>query len=564
MSRMRFPTRQAALRRTLHRELTAGRIKIDPEIAIGSHDRFGDALDAMGVELEMMSEDSAYAARATQDHLLMSSIVGIDNEPRPMARDEIEELGDAFTQRLLLKGEVPLTLRHLLNAIEALSGPEALPARKLFLVAEGGRFGLTHPDFPLNGRLAYSWSARFSAPDIFLSTVPFLDDHNSLMQLLAWSDVDGSFHFFERMDGQWFWMGNSFNALDPMSRGKGPFDSHISGTLVMKELKQPWAHWHSQNSSIPLELLRDTDFGGDPGLSQLDGAEILETQTKSAVRRWTRTRVKKDEAAGEIATPFRYLEHLASAASANLVSSPQEFSKTMTERLRLPLSFFIDSDCLINVGRSFAANTRLVPTMELSVSPRHYLDAIDDLQIGVEAHDQSVRINGDTHFCFLVPERAFEDIQTVAAIVEAGWLSARVALCALMVDFSNPVRSRSRYSLIEHCPNSPVAAGDEALDGLITGHASAPGRQELERYMGSEDLAGQVKRDLTSLIEAIQEQLLDPDGVHSILRLAESRRRAFRKRPLHEFRSTTAHAAVDIGELIMTKEGSVVSAAPID
>jgi hypothetical protein len=28
------------------------------------------------------------------------------------------------------------------------------------------------------------------------------------------------------------------------------FDSHVNGSLVMKELKAPWTHWHSSRAKI--------------------------------------------------------------------------------------------------------------------------------------------------------------------------------------------------------------------------------------------------------------------------------------------------------------------------
>jgi hypothetical protein len=38
----------------------------------------------------------------------------------------------------------------------------------------------------------------------------------------------------------WMFAGNSRDALQPQSRGKGPFESHRSGALLTKELKEPW------------------------------------------------------------------------------------------------------------------------------------------------------------------------------------------------------------------------------------------------------------------------------------------------------------------------------------
>ncbi len=177
--------------------------------------------------------------------LLFAFQHGKDNQPRPMSEHEIRELGDAFTQRVLLtSATIPVTLGDLITAIEASAGPAKL-IRKMFLVDEGAMPHQVNPDFALNTRLVFSWQETSqTAPDILLSTVPSTDDPTALLQLIAWSDTNQAFHFFERDHERiaWGWAGSSFDALVSPTRGKGPFDSHINGGLVMKELKAPWTH----------------------------------------------------------------------------------------------------------------------------------------------------------------------------------------------------------------------------------------------------------------------------------------------------------------------------------
>jgi hypothetical protein len=58
-------------------------------------------------------------------------------------------------------------------------------------------------------------------------------------QVASWDPVNKYFNFYERFADlkDWVWVGNSPMALDPKTSGKGPFMGHISGSLVMKELK---------------------------------------------------------------------------------------------------------------------------------------------------------------------------------------------------------------------------------------------------------------------------------------------------------------------------------------
>ena len=495
------------------------------------------------------------------DAILVSTFVGIDAEPRPMDQAELDGLGDAFTKRFLSKGVVPLTLRDLLDGIDGLDGDEALPDRRVFLVAEGGRHRLGNPEFPLNARLVFSWSPAFSRPVMFLSTVPSLDDPTALLQLVAWSEVDTTFHFFERRQGRWTWAGNSMTAFDDRARGKGPCDSHINGGLVMKELKAPWAHWHSQSSSIPFELLEGTDFGKHPGMSAIDGAELLENLVKAGVRHWTRSRIAKRTQNDRISLPRELAQHLTHATSANLVGATISYPPPQGEALTLPVSFFLDVDTFRAVDKRLGVATPILPTKAVAVSPEDYVGAIGELEIGVVAAN-GTRVPGDTTFCFVVPERAFEDVTVVDLMLREELLSARLALCILLVDFSNPVRSAQREALLRHFPEAPVELSAAALDApflaSVQANAGAAIESEFLSYWNDPDIVGRARSELAAVVCAVSQLASTSQGVVEIVRLAEARRNLFRKRKLNEFSSTTARAADDVGFWRMTKSGEIV------
>ncbi len=67
------------------------------------------------------------------------------------------------------------------------------------------------------------------------------------------------FHFYERLHGTFFWAGMSQHALEDATRGQGPFDSHVNGSLVMKELRSPWVHWHAPQAGINEEAFAPDD-----------------------------------------------------------------------------------------------------------------------------------------------------------------------------------------------------------------------------------------------------------------------------------------------------------------
>jgi hypothetical protein len=51
-----------------------------------------------------------------------------------------------------------------------------------------------------------------------------------LVEVIAWDPQNRTFHYYQRQAGTWFWCGQSDMALVEPTAGKGPFDSHASGS----------------------------------------------------------------------------------------------------------------------------------------------------------------------------------------------------------------------------------------------------------------------------------------------------------------------------------------------
>jgi hypothetical protein len=294
--------------------------------------------------------------------ILLRFVAGEEPSPIPMPLSQVQSLGDIFSRELLLKGLRPMTLQDLARDISQIEGPR-LPIRKMFLIAEGAQIAAAGTPFELNARLVFTWQAANSTPaDLLISTVPVANDPEALLQLIAWSDADSSFHFFERKAGNWVWAGNSFHALRGSTRGKGPFDSHINGGLVMKELKEPWSHWHSMSGSIGRDVFgAESQFNTDPLFAELEGGEALEPVVKVGVRRWTKSRFARDLKNGILHNVAEYLRQVLWCTSFNLVSSRDGFRSNEAE-FDLPTSFFFDIDAIeFLAGRSMAWPTLYRP-----------------------------------------------------------------------------------------------------------------------------------------------------------------------------------------------------------
>jgi hypothetical protein len=499
---------------------------------------------------------------------LFQFLQGRDTAPKAMTTDEIADLGDAFTQHIVLRNglTVPMTLAELVAAIESATGP-SFPRRNMFMVDEGAIPHAADPTFELNTRLVFTWSTSDNdPPDILVSTVAAAGDPRSLLQLIAWSEKDRAFHYFERKNGAWGWAGNSFHALAVPTRGQGPFDSHINGSLVMKELKAPWSHWHSADASISRSLFGpDSEFNTNPLFGDLKGAEFLEGIVRAGISRWTNGRFVRHLSGASLSDLPDYLRQLLWCTSINLVSSVSSFLHPTESTIDLPSTFFFDADALDFLVGELDPTADVVPGEKLTVEAELYRKAVSNAALAVLDDDEPPhRLAGDTNFAFLVPERAAEDQVIVRELVSREVLSARLALCLLLVDFSNPVFSHRRAALLRHIPASvAVGAHGAALDTAFIEAIATPTPQqdspeaELLDLWHSADLLTRAGQMLGNFHAALSARLQSPDGVADVLRLADSRRQVLTAtRSLFEFHATLATGAAS-PHLAMTPDGTV-------
>lgn len=494
---------------------------------------------------------------------------GLDGAPRAMSDAEVHSLGDRFSRDVLLAGKNPLTLRELEAAVAALQGP-ALPLRRMFLVAEGAQFASSGITFEPNARLVFTWQASNARPpDLLASTVSAADDPTALLQLIAWSDTDQAFHFFERKGGAWGWAGNSFHALSAPTRGQGPFDSHINGGLVMKELKAPWAHWHSMNASIDRRVFGpQSEFNTDPLFADLEGAQLLENIVRAGIGRWTRGRFARDLGAAGLGNLTEYMRQVLWCTSINLASATRGFG-TSEPAFVLPTTFFYDVDAIAFLAEAIDLGVDIIPARRLEVDAALYRAAIAARGIGVfDDSPERRRVAGDTHFAFLVPERAFEDQAILMELVTRNVLSARLGLALLLVDFSNPVFSPMRAALLRHVPAIAAAgAGGAALDVLlvdsIRAAAAGPGSSEAEflSLWDQPDLLDHAAGLLAGYHAALEQRLATAQGVADLVDLAESRREAVRstRQLVAEFQSTLAQGATPQKHLAMRPDATITA-----
>ncbi len=498
------------------------------------------------------------------DGTVHSFVHGLDDAPRQLAPDEIAtELQDAFATRLLAAGVFPSTAGGLLAALADADPGGPLSLHRFFLVGEGSQIAAS-PTVSVgrNMRFLVTCGRGPDGPDVIVSS--FHPDQG-MVEVVAWDLVRGGFNFYRTMPGSsaWVFAGNSRHALTAPTRGSGPFESHVNGHFLMKEFVSPWVHWHSPFATVAATVLADQGLDTHPWVRSLDpgGAYTLEDDAaRPAVERWTRVRVRAlgDGTAEE--TPARMLEQLLGTLTLALVSSFTSSAAALSGSVAdvdLPASFFVDTGLVALLG--------LPPPPRLSVSATTYAATLAALDVHL-TDGGSFRRDGDTHFAFTVPDRSFEDIETMRQAIDAGLLTPRLVACLMMVDHPNPVFSERRAALLRHVPQTAFdgdgAAFSEAVADAVrtSAEASEPGSPEAEfaeLWSLGDDFRGELGERLSVYYDAVVARLATPEGFRAFYELAESRRDLVREMPIAESELLFSRSSVPTARRRMRPDATV-------
>lgn len=489
-------------------------------------------------------------------------LAGADSDFVPMSAAQAAQLHDPMAA-LLHAGTFPLTVAELLAALD--EGGQ-VPEQESFLVSEAGQIPPEKaPDLTRDIRFAIT-RGRGSDADLAVSTSAVGDPRQVFLRVVAWDGDAGVFNYYMRVAETWAWVGNSQHALEEPTRGNGCFDSHVNGSLVMKELKQPWLNWQSQNATI---LVADGDpLRDDPLYRSLSGAQSLEQLVRAGIRRWTAARFQHAvDGTGTMAHADRLLRHLCTTTTVNLASTLTESAVAVaqpaaTDPLPLPLGFWLNNDVLLDVLEIPADFT---PS---AVDAQRYADNLT--RHGFALVEGGFRQPGDSFFAFVVPEASAEDNEVIGQLVSGGILSPHFAASLLMVDFPNPVFSPRRAALLEHMPETaqvdPTGGLSRQLAERIRQAAQGrPGSPEAE-FVANWDLAETAWRDtfaarINAYMAAVARNVATDDGFDRYVRLAESRRREFRAMRLNEFALTLPVTAIPSSDplLQMQEDATVVA-----
>lgn len=501
--------------------------------------------------------------RGLSDDTVSRFIHGLDEAPVLLSAEEATaQLRDQFAVRLLNAGIFPNTAGEVLHALEQIDAGGPLATQRFFLVGEGSQLSADVSNAQRNMRFLISCGPGPEGAEVVVSS--FHPDQG-MVEVMAWDHGTGGFNFYRTMpdSNAWIFAGNSHHALVTPTRGHGPFESHINGNILMKELKVPWVNWHSPFAQIPATSLASQGLDTHPWVKRLEpgGGYTLEDETvRPGIIRWSAARADAITAGTSAETPARMLEQLLSTLTVNLISSQTTSVSAVggsSVQVDLPSTFFVDADMLGVVG--------LPAPPRLKLASSTYAQTLIDLAVELGDGDLFVQ-PGDTHFAFVVPERAFEDVATVREALRAGLLTPRLVASLLMVDFSNPVFSSTREALLAHLDGvawngSGPDFSEAVAHAIITSDkAATPGTAEAsfaENWAVGEDFVAPFTARLNSYYALVEQAIATPEGFADVYGLAESRRNRVKDLPIFESQLLFSNSDLPPAARLMTVTASV-------
>ncbi|MDX6691392.1 MAG: hypothetical protein QOG15_2849 [Solirubrobacteraceae bacterium] len=477
-------------------------------------------------------------------------LVGSDPGPVKLSQAEATaQLGDPLATLLFLKGVFPRTGTELAGALRAAAGDADPLARiQTFVLAEGSDIVFSAETASLDRGVRFVVAIGGDKPDVIISV---FGPDDAFIEAMGWDRARGGFNFYRTVHGAWMFAGNSRHALTGPTAGKGPFESHVSGGPLMKELRFPWVNWNSPRGGIPASIFAPDDpLPRHPWFTGKLNADVFEKITRASIARWNKVRFAERAESARVV-----LRQVVESQTVNLICSSTEsrLAQTAQSPVALPQTFFVDSEALTEI-------LGLPAPPAITVSSELYRSTLERFEFRRAA--PGFERAGDTRFAFVVPERAFEDTSAVREATKSGLISERLAACLLMVDFPNPVFSARRASLLAHASDVPDAQFSQATADAILAAAQpspqgSPEREFAERWDAGEDWKSAFTPLLEDYYATLRPRAETQDGFDDYTRLAQSRRARLREMPIFENKLLLPESNLPAQQLEMRPDGTV-------
>jgi hypothetical protein len=367
----------------------------------------------------------------------------------------------------------------------------------------------------------------------------FLAGPEAAFHVIAFDPVAKAFDFYSTNEGTkqqaFVFHGSSFQQAktSEIAARKAPFPDHActtchaNGGLLLKELRFPWLNWQASPRAGASQL-RDastmnvlTGGGADVRIVEDLERDVLASQiavNASRVGRIVGGRVDELNADANSTAPYTLKSLLAPLfceTEINIATSPTRLElgadgkprAGSTQPIAVPPDLFLNRLLVPHGGRISlmdpTAASRLDVTGDadvedfgalstgVTVPQGSWLNTMKGLGVGVPADkssDVSARragIFGDGLFPMPIAGRAFSNDDFIARLVQRGVLEEKFVVDVLMVDFPNPVFSKTRCDLLTAVPSVAVTGLTAAqitqkiLASVDSLASSLPGAAEL-------------------------------------------------------------------------------------
>lgn len=359
---------------------------------------------------------------------------------------------------------------------------------------------------------------------------------SGFVELIAWDRTKRRFNFWELVDRDWHFRGDSDDVLEnikginigspkpsfsftrkspdgtPVLRCSG---CHTLGAPIMKELEAPHNDWWTDKRKLALG-----SFTLDGEMLKLfanaTDASNLSAQVKKSTERLVAARAEQ----GIGSQTLRHqLRSLFATVEMNLVSDsvPLAEREAAGAPVEIPSGFFVDA--------------RLsTPDRPISVGLAAYKDALTKVNSRFPSKASPTR---ETRHAFVVPGRSFIDNRVIDSLVAKGFLDDELIADVLAVDMTSPAYSSQRTSLIRFVPESATTASD-LREKLIASLRKAPATDRpaqdlLVNLTDAARTAAAHRRASAAFLTACGTAAGAADAVEGWLRVASLRRQAIER-----------------------------------
>jgi hypothetical protein len=301
---------------------------------------------------------------------------------------------------------------------------------------------------------------------------------------------------------------------------------HTSGDMVMKELDQPHNDWLQTNGADDIKKaighfkLKSGNDENDPehqaavmfskSIAPEHLAKCVRESLKEGVKVQLQSSANKDSDKKKLRCVFAPLEM-------NLVSDAAVFSDRVrtNQNIEIPASFFVDQ--------------RICgPQPPIKVPSSVYVAALKALDSSF-AEDETAGLL-ETQHSFLIPVRSFADERLIDLLLEQGKMDQGLLTAILNVDWTTPIYSNARLSLMQYVPDKYEDAVDLRAKLLVAvrsqpeSERNSAANELLDNLTGNRCTPQFFKQRALDLLALCQKSASSQKHVESWLRLAAQRR----------------------------------------